>query len=88
MTPRPLSFDTPPEIERVQIEGWRRMSAAVKATTVRALTAATIEMAKAGIRHRHPDETAAQHRHRLALILLGPALARHVRPDAGTISTE
>jgi len=55
---------------------------------LRVLTAATIEMAKAGIRHRHPDESPAQHRHRLAVILLGPDLARHVRQDADTISTE
>ena len=88
MTRRPLSLDTPPAIERLQIEGWRRMSPADKANTVRALTAATIEMAKAGIRHRHPDESPAQHRHRLAVILLGPDLARHVRLDVDAIPTE
>jgi hypothetical protein len=77
----PLSLDTSPEIERLQIEGWRRMSAAEKAGLVRALTAATIEMAKAGIRHRHPDESPAAHRRRLATLLLGPDLARHVAAD-------
>jgi hypothetical protein len=76
VTSRPLSLDTSPEIERLQIEGWRRMSPADKAGLVRALTVATIEMTKAGIRHRHPDESAEQHRMRLAEILLGPDLAR------------
>lgn len=74
----PLSFDTPAEIERLQIEGWRRMSAADKASTVTALTRAAIAMTLAGIRHRHPDETPEQHRMRLAEILLGSDLARRV----------
>jgi hypothetical protein len=87
VTSRPLSLDTSPEIERLQIEGWRRMSPADKAGLVRALTVATIEMTKAGIRHRHPDESAEQHRMRLAEILLGlisravPSLAPADRPS-------
>ena len=46
-----------------------------KAATVTALTTMAIEMAEAGIRHRHPDESAESRRRRLAVILLGPELA-------------
>lgn len=55
---RPLALDTSPEIERLQIEGWRRMTPAEKAAAVTALTRASIAMAEAGIRHRHPEESA------------------------------
>jgi hypothetical protein len=79
--PRPLSLDTPLEVERLQIEGWRRMSPADKAAMVTALTAAVIEMAKAGIRQRHPDESSEVHRMRLAEILHGPELARRMFPN-------
>jgi hypothetical protein len=81
VAPRPLSLDTSPEVERLQIEGWRRMSPADKAQMVTALTTAAIEMAKAGIRQRHPDESLESHRMRLAEILHGPELARRLFPD-------
>lgn len=70
-----LSNDTAPDIERLQIEGWRRMTPAEKARTVTALTRAAIDMTKAGIRDRHPEESEDQHRIRLAEILLGRELA-------------
>lgn len=79
--PRPLSLDTPLEVERLQIEGWRRMSPADKARMVTTLTTAAIEMAKAGIRQRHPDESPESHRMRLAEILHGPELARRMFPN-------
>jgi hypothetical protein len=75
---RPLALDTPADIERLQIEGWRRMTPAEKAASVTALTRASITMAEAGIRHRHPEESADTHRRRLADILLGPDLANKV----------
>ena len=81
MNRRPLALDTSPDIERRQIEGWRRMTPADKARTVTALTRAALAMTVAGIRHRHPDETPSSHRRRLAEILLGPDLARHVVID-------
>lgn len=58
------------------------MTPADKARTVTALTRAAIGMTVAGIRHRHPDESPSMHRRRLAEILLGPELARHVSIDA------
>ena len=81
--PRSLASDTAAEIERLQIEGWRQMSAAQKAATVTALTRAAIQMTKAGIRHRHPGESEGSHRTRLAEILFGSELARHVFPHDG-----
>ncbi|MBA3949863.1 MAG: hypothetical protein H0X44_07960 [Acidobacteria bacterium] len=72
----PLSLDTSPEIEYLQVEGWRRMSPDQKAATVSALTAAAIAMAVAGVADRHPRETERMRRYRLAEVLHGPELAR------------
>jgi predicted Fe-S protein YdhL (DUF1289 family) len=79
-----LSLDTPREVERLQIEGWRRMSPADKAAVVTALTTAAIEMAKARIRQRHPDESPESHEMRLAELLHGPELARSMFPSLPT----
>jgi hypothetical protein len=76
----PLSLDTSPATEGILIDGWRRMTPADKARTVTALTNAAIAMARAGIRHRHPDDTPERQRMRLAEILLGPELARRAFP--------
>jgi hypothetical protein len=81
VNPRPLALDTSPDVERLQIEGWRRMSPAEKARTVTALTTAAIDMTMAGIRHRHPNESLESHKMRLAEILLGPDLAHRAFPD-------
>ena len=77
----PLASDTTPEVERLQIDAWRRMSPVDKAATVTALTVAAMDMTRAGIRHRHPAESPAQHRIRLAEILFGTDLARRMFPD-------
>ena len=78
----PLSLDTSPEAERLQIDGWRRMSPEQKAATVTALTTMAMGMTMAGLRHRHPGESEPALRKRLATILHGPELARRVCPDA------
>ena len=77
----PLSIDTSPEVERLQIEAWRLMSSEQKAAMVTALTAAAIEMAKAGVRQRYPGESEPAQRMRLAEILLGVDLAHRAFPD-------
>jgi hypothetical protein len=77
----PLSLDTSPEIERLLIQRWREMSAAEKAAIVSGLTQAVYDLALAGIRHRHPDASPREHFLRLAMITLGPDLARRVYPD-------
>lgn len=51
----PQSPDTDPQVERVQIEIWRRMSAADKFGVVLQLNELTQELARQGIRERHPD---------------------------------
>ena len=81
----PLARDTAPDVERMQIEAWRRMSAAEKAAIVSGLTDAVIRLTIAGIRQRHPNATPEEQRLRLAVIMLGPALARTVFPDVATL---
>lgn len=77
----PLSLDTPPEIERRQIEAWRRMSAEEKAAIVTGLTQTVYALALAGVRHRHPDASPREQFLRLAVITLGPGLARKAYPE-------
>ena len=83
----PLSLDTSPDIERRQVESWRQMSPAQKAALVTGLTRAAWEMTSAGVRQRHPDAPPREHFLRVAVIMLGPDLARLAYPDAaGVIS--
>ena len=82
--PEPLSLDTSPEVERLQIEGWRRMSAAEKAALVCGLTQAACDLALAGVRHRYPDASPREQFLRLAVVMLGPDLARKVYPEIVT----
>jgi hypothetical protein len=44
-----------------------------------------MRLAMAGIRQRHPDASPHEQRLRLALITLGPELARAAFPDAATL---
>ena len=77
----PLSPDTSQDVERIQIEGWRRMAPAQKAALVSGLTEAVFEVARAGIRARHPHASPREQRLRLAIITLGPDLARRAFPE-------
>lgn len=87
VTQTSLSLDTSPDIERRQVESWRRMSAAEKAAMVTALTRAACAMTFAGVRHRYPDASPREHFLRVAVIVLGPDLAQLAYPDAaGVIS--
>lgn len=82
---KPLAIDTSPEVERRQIEGWRRMSAAEKAAIVTGLTQAACELALAGVRARFPDASPHEHFLRLALITLGPDLAQQAYPEIAAL---
>ena len=75
MPPTPVTLDTTPDIERLQIERWRQLSAAVKAAIVSGLTSAVYELALAGVRHRYPDASPREQFLRLAVNTLGPELA-------------
>jgi hypothetical protein len=77
----PLSLDTSPEVERMQVEGWRRMDATQKAAIVSGLTQAVRDIAMAGVRHRYPNASPHEHFLRLALIMLGEELARKAYPE-------
>jgi hypothetical protein len=82
---QPLAFDTPLEIERRQIDAWRRMSPAQKAEIVAGLTTSAYAMTFAGVRHRHPDASPREIFLRAAIVTLGPALAEAAYPDAATL---
>jgi hypothetical protein len=77
----PLTRDTSPEIEQRQVQAWREMSAAHKADLITGLTRTAYEMALAGLRHRYPEASAREHFLRMALLTLGPQLARGAYPD-------
>jgi hypothetical protein len=79
------NLDTSPEIERRQVESWRQMSAAQKAATVTGLTRAAYAMTAAGVRQRYPDASPREHFLRVAVIALGPDLARLAYPDAAAV---
>ena len=70
-----LSPDTSPQIERIQIERLRHMPVWRKLALVGEMTQTVRTLALAGLRQRHPDDTPAQRRRRLADLLLGPELA-------------
>ena len=69
----------------MQVDAWRRMSAAEKAALVTGLTEAAFSVTLAGIRHRHPDASPRELQLRLAIITLGPELARKAFPDAAAL---
>ena len=73
-----LSLDTHPEIERRQIEWLRQMPSWRKMVLVGEMNRTVRTLALAGLRQRHPDESPAQRRRRLADLLLGPEVAARV----------
>ena len=81
----PLNLDTSRDVERMQVDGWRRMSAEQKAALVSGLTHAAVSMTLAGIRHRYHDASPREQQLRLALITLGPDLAREAFPEIAAL---
>jgi hypothetical protein len=80
-----LSRDTSADVERLQIEAWRRMSTLEKAGIMSQATSDALTLALSGIRHRHPGASERECFIRLAALQLGPALVRQVYPDAAQI---
>jgi hypothetical protein len=70
-----LAEDTSAEAERVFIELLRRASPARKMAMVLSANRTARALAMAGLRERHPGETPARLRRRLADLWLGPELA-------------
>jgi hypothetical protein len=87
LTGRPaiLSRDTDADVERIQIEAWRRMSSLEKIELVKQATRDMMVLALAGIRQRHPHASERECFIRLAALRLGPALVRAAYPDAVVI---
>lgn len=73
-----LSLDTPPEIERLQIERLRQMPSWRKMALLGEMNRTVRTLALAGLRQRYPDDSPTQRRRRLADLLLGPELATRV----------
>jgi hypothetical protein len=72
---RTLAADTHPEAERVLIDLWRRASPARKMAMVLSANRTARELAMTGLRERHPGESPARLRRRLADLWLGAELA-------------
>jgi len=72
---RTLAEDTHPDAERVLIELLRRATPARKLAMVLDANRTARLLALAGLRERHPGESAARLRRRLADLWLGPELA-------------
>ena len=81
----PLNLDTSPDVERMQIEAWRRMTAAQKAALIRGLTRAVHQLAAAGVRQRHPEASPREQFLRLAIVLHGRALTKAAYPELDTL---
>lgn len=81
-----LAADTTLDIERRQVESWRRLSPADKLRIVSDTTRAVIDLSLAGIRRRHPRATERECFLRLAVILLGADTARRIYPDVAQLS--
>lgn len=80
--------DTPYEIERLLIEGYRRMSPAEKARRVAEDCVALETLVVAGIRARHPGASGDELRRRLAELRLGKSLAQTIYGDADAVRSE
>jgi hypothetical protein len=77
-----LAADTTADIERRQIDAWRRLSSVERMRLVSDTTRAVTDLALAGIRRRHPQATDRECFLRLAAIRLGADTTRHVYPEA------
>jgi hypothetical protein len=73
-----LSPDTLPQIEQMQIKHLREMPTWRKLMLLAEMNRTVRELALIGLRQRHPDDSPAKRRHRLASLLLGPELAAQV----------
>src|SRR5262249_17045456 len=82
---RPLSDDTSLEVEQLQIERLRGLTSEERLAIVSGLNRTVIELARAGIRRRHPQASLREQFLRLAIITLGPDLAREVYSDVADL---
>ena len=78
MIRRPQLDDTSPDVRRVQKELYASMTPAEKLSRMSQLTVAANELALAGLRARHPDESRQDLLLRLARLRLGDDLVDRV----------
>jgi len=76
-----LSDDTSAEVERQQIEIWRRMHPSEKAGLMAAASRSVRTLALAGLRSRHPAASEREIIARFAALTLGRPLAVKAYPD-------
>jgi hypothetical protein len=72
------SQDTPPEIEKIVIEGYRRMSAATKLAIMQDLIRSAYLLSLSDIMRRHPNASERELRLRLASRSIEPEVMRKV----------
>lgn len=74
----PLSSDTDPKMEAMQIQFWRRASPTQKMKMLAQLNATARIVALSGLRTRYPQAGEAELRRRLAGLMWGEDLARKI----------
>jgi hypothetical protein len=77
----PLAADTPLDVEARQVRAWRAMSAADQAALVAGLSQTAFDVARAGVRQRHPLASEREVFLRMAMLTLGLDLAARVYPE-------
>lgn len=78
--------DTSPDAWARQIEAIRALAPQDRLRLLATMSDEVREIARDGIRHRHPDWTAAEVETALAELLLGTALARAARTGSAAIA--
>ena len=73
--------DTAPEAFRAQLEHYRRLEPQKRAQVALEMSEAARELARTGIRARHPDYDDIEVEHALRRLILGDELFRKAWPD-------
>jgi hypothetical protein len=74
-------FDTSPEAHAFQVRGYRRMDAGQKAELVAELSEAVRDVAREGIRQRHPGYSDDDVKRALVVLLYGRETERRLWPN-------
>jgi hypothetical protein len=85
MEPRPLTLDTSPEVEQMQIERWRAMTPQQKASMISGLSRLANRLAMIGIRERYPEASEREQFLRFAMLTLGRDLAEKAYPEVAAL---
>jgi hypothetical protein len=80
--------DTTPAAQARQRDVFRRMTPEQRVALAAEMSDEIRAVTEAGIRHRHPEWTDDEVQAELARIVLGPALAKHLRTHTGAPSDE